>query len=157
MVGKNLFYVALSILPAAIAGAAEISDDDVKQIEAEVAAYVEAFNAKDAAALAQHWSESGAYVRPGDGTRLLGREAIQKEFEAAFAEEPEAVLAVTVRTIRFVTPDVALEEGTAEVSLLADKLPSRTDYTAVHVKRDRQWQIDSIRETQLPPSNQAEE
>lgn len=156
MVGKHLFFVAWSLLSATIAVAAEVSDDDVKQIEAEVAAYVEAFNAKEAADLAQHWSDSGAYVRPGDGTRLIGRQAIQKEFEATFADQPEAVLAVKVRTIRFVTSDVALEEGTAEVTRLPDTTPSRTDYTAVHVKRDGQWQVDSIRETELPTGEQAD-
>src|SRR5690348_3759832 len=116
MISKHLFFVAWPLLSATIAVAGEVSDDDVKQIEAEVAAYVEAFNAKDAAELALHWSDSGAYVRPGDGTRLIGRKAIQKEFETTFAEQPEAVLAVKVRTIRFVTSDVALEEGTAEVT-----------------------------------------
>lgn len=155
MVRRSLFFVALSLLSAA-AAVAEPSDGDVKQIETEVAAYVEAFNAKDAAALAQHWSESGAYVRPNDGTRLIGRKAIQKEFEAAFAEQPEAMLAVKVRTIRFVTGDVALEEGIAEVTRLPDRSPSRTDYTAVHVKLDGQWQVDSIRETELPPGEESE-
>ncbi|HET6884491.1 MAG TPA: SgcJ/EcaC family oxidoreductase [Pirellulales bacterium] len=128
----------------------EVTANDVQQIETEVAAYVEAFNAKDAAALAQHWSETGVYVRPDDGTRLLGREAIQKEFAATFADQPAAILKVKVETIRFVTPDVAIEEGRAEVTSAPDTIPSRTDYTAVHVKRDGKWQIDSIRETDLP-------
>lgn len=155
MVHKTLFFIALSMLSGAAAVADTLSDDDarqddVRQIEKEVADYVEAFNAKDAAALSRHWSESGAYVRPSDGKRLIGREAIRKEFETTFAEQPEATLAVKVHTIRFVTGDVAIEEGTAEVSLLPDTIPSRTDYTAVHVKRDGQWQVDSIRETDLP-------
>lgn len=149
MFRKLLMPIAL-VMSSALAMAAEPSNDDVGQIEEEVAAYVKAFNAKDAAALARHWSESGAYVRPADGRRLVGRKAIQKEFEAAFAEQPEAVLAVKVHTIRFVTSDVAIEEGTAEVTALPDTIPSRTDYTAVHVNRDGEWQVDSIRETELP-------
>lgn len=154
MVHRILFCVALMALGRAAVAAdnafdADARQDDVQQIEKEVADYVEAFNAKDAAALSQHWSEGGAYVRPIDGARLVGRKAIQKEFEATFAQQPEAVLAVKVRTIRFVTSDVAMEEGTAEVTFLPDTLPSRTDYTAVHVKRDGEWQVDSIRETEL--------
>jgi uncharacterized protein (TIGR02246 family) len=138
------------------------SDEDVRQIQAEVAAYVEAFNAKDAAALAEHWSESGVYVRPADGTRLAGRKAIEKQFLASFAKDPQAVLVVKVDTIRFVTGEVAIEEGTAEVTWSPDTLPSRTGYSAVHVKRAGQWQIDSIREIDLPPpeetaSNRLEE
>jgi uncharacterized protein (TIGR02246 family) len=129
--------------------------DDVRQIEAEVAGYVEAFNAKDAAALSKHWSETGVYVRPDDGTRLVGRAAIEKEFAASFAERPDSILAVKVGTIRFVTPDVAIEEGTAEVAA-SDESPSRTGYAAVHVKRDGEWQIDSIRETDLPAEKKEE-
>jgi uncharacterized protein (TIGR02246 family) len=141
---------AVLMLFGAVVVADEMPDDDVQQIEDEVAAYVEAFNAKDAAALSQHWSESGVYVRPADGARIVGREAIEKEFQAAFAEQPDAVLAVKVETIRFVTSDVAIEEGAAEVTSAPDTIPSRTDYTAVRVKRDGQWQVDSIRETELP-------
>jgi uncharacterized protein (TIGR02246 family) len=155
MIETVFLPTALLLLSSALAMGAETTDDDVQQIEAEVAAYVEAFNAKDAAALAQHWSESGAYVRPADGRRLVGRKAIQREFEATFAEQPQAVLAVKVHTIRFVTSDVAIEEGTAEVTVLPDTLPSRTDYTAVHVKRDGEWQVDSIRETELPQAEGA--
>lgn len=151
MMFRNAFLLAgLVLLSVVVAAADEATDEDVRQIEAEVAAYVEAFNAKDAAALSRHWSASGVYVRPTDGVRLTGRKAIEQEFEAAFAERPAAVLAVNVRTIRFVTDDVAIEEGTAEVTSVPDTTASRTDYTSVHVKRDGQWQIDSIRETDLP-------
>jgi uncharacterized protein (TIGR02246 family) len=150
MIYKLLLPCALLMLARVPVIGEEVTDDDVQQIEAEVATYVDAFNAKDAAALSQHWSENGAYVRPSDGQRLVGRQAIQKEFEATFADQPEAVLAVKVHTIRFVTSDVAIEEGTATVTSLPDTIPTRTDYTAVHVKRDGQWQIDSIRETELP-------
>lgn len=138
----------LSSVPGAAAD--EAVDDNVRQIEAEVAAYVEAFNAKDPAALSRHWSDSGVYVRPVDGVRLAGRKAIEQEFATAFAERPDAILSVDVRTIRFVTNDVAIEEGTAEVAPAPDGAASRTDYTAIHVKRDGVWQIDSIRETDLP-------
>jgi uncharacterized protein (TIGR02246 family) len=154
-----LFFVALVVSCGSRAAADDGSDNDVQQdagrqadvqqIEQEVAEYVDAFNAKDAVALSRHWSEGGAYVRPSDGARLLGRNAIQKEFEATFAKQPEASLAVKVHTIRFITDDVAIEEGTAEVTLRPDTIPSRTDYTAVHVKRDGEWQIDSVRETEL--------
>jgi uncharacterized protein (TIGR02246 family) len=93
-------------------------------------------------------------MRPADGVRLVGRQAIEKEFEAAFAEHPGAVLAVKVDTIRFVTSEVAIEEGTAEVTSSPETTASRSGYAAVHVKRDGVWQIDSIRETDLPPAEE---
>jgi uncharacterized protein (TIGR02246 family) len=149
LLSMSLLSMALFALTCSAAVADQPSEaDDVQQIEAEVAAYVEAFNAKDAAALSKHWSETGAYVRPADGVRVVGRKAIEKEFQSAFAERPNAVLAVKVDTIRFVTSDVAIEEGVAVVTS-PDAEPSRTGYAAVHVKRDGQWQVDSIREADL--------
>jgi uncharacterized protein (TIGR02246 family) len=127
---------------------------DAKQIEAEAAAYVAAFNAKDAAALSRHWSETGVYVRPADGVRLVGRKAIEEDFRLAFAERPDAVLSVKVDAIRFVTADVAIEEGIAAVASPGEP-PARSGYAAVHVKRDGEWQIDSIRETDLPAEEAA--
>ena len=91
---------------------------------------------------------AGAYVRPADGVRIVGPKAIKKEFQAAFEERPDAVLAVTIDTIRFVTSDVAIEEGVAVVTGPDGRLRA-TGYAAVHVKRDGRWQVDSIREAEL--------
>lgn len=149
MIYRAIFSLAVVLFTGARVIASETQAGDLKQIEDEVAAYVEAFNAKDAEALSQHWADSGVYVRPADGERLAGREAIRKEFEATFAQAPDAVLTVKVDAIRFVTSDVAIEEGSAEVTS-PDAEPTRSGYTAVHVKRGGQWQIDSIREIELP-------
>lgn len=154
MFHKALVPLAIFLWPSAGAVAVDANVDDVQQIEAEVAAYVEAFNAQDAASLARHWSDSGVYVRPADGVRLVGRQAIQRGFETLFAQRPGAVLSVKVDTIRFVTADVAIEEGTAEVSR-PDADTIRSGYSAVHVKRDGQWQVDSIREIDLPAREEA--
>lgn len=146
---RSLLSLTFCLLAFRVAAADEATTtEDVGQIEAEVAAYVDAFNAKDAAALARHWSETGAYVRPADGVRIVGRKAIEKEFRAAFEERPDAELDVKIDAIRFVTSDVAIEEGVAVVTS-SDAAPSRTGYAAVHVKRDGQWQVDSIREADL--------
>jgi hypothetical protein len=58
-------------------------------------------------------------------------------------------LEVTIRSIRFVTADVAIEEGDARVTL-AGEAPAESTYMAVHVKRDGRWLLDSVRETELP-------
>jgi len=146
---RSFLSLTFCLLACGVAAADESTTaEDVGRIEAEVADYVDAFNAKDAAALAKHWSDTGAYIRPADGVRIVGRNAIEKEFQAAFTERPDAVLAVKIDTIRFVTSDVAIEEGVAVVTS-PDVAPSRTGYAAVHVKRDGQWRVDSIREADL--------
>lgn len=127
---------------------------DEQAIRQNVARYLEAFQKRDAAALAALWAPDAVYVSSRSGERVQGREAIQQELEGVFAEDSEVAIDVSVSSIRFLTDDVAVEEGVAHVTR-QDQPVSRTTYSAIHVKRDGQWLLDSIRETELPspPSN----
>src|SRR6202012_4961587 len=49
--------------------------------------------------------------------------------------------------IRFITPEVAAEDGTATVTVDGGE-PSATNYTAIHVKKDGHWMLDSVRESE---------
>ena len=44
---------------------------------------------------------------------------------------------------------VAIEEGTVRV-LRPGESPSDSTYLAVHVKKDGQWKLDTVRETEVP-------
>jgi uncharacterized protein (TIGR02246 family) len=107
--------------------------------------YVAAFNARDPKALAAHWSPEGVYISRLTGDKVTGRPALEKEFAALFARQKDAQLRVTVKSVDFVSPNVALEQGTATVLNPADE-PTRSDYSAVHVKRDGAWLIDRVSE-----------
>ena len=63
------------------------ANDDVAQqaVIDSVKSYVEAYNRRDAAAVSQHWSETGTWIGD-DGSVVQGRENIQKAFAAIFAE-----------------------------------------------------------------------
>lgn len=127
---------------------------DEAAIRKNVESYVAAFNKGDAKAMADHWSENGVSASHTNGEWITGREAVQSAFQITFEERGEALLDVSVESIRFVTPDVAVEDGTATV-LRAGELPDRSAYTAIHVKKGGKWLIDSIQENDLPepPSN----
>ena len=84
---RLILPMALIVL-SSVAVAAQPADQragDEAAIRKAVASYVEAFNRGDAKGVARHWSAEGAYVSPA-GQRTQGREAIQEEFEAYFAE-----------------------------------------------------------------------
>ena len=117
-------------------------------IRKAVQSYVAAFNRGDAEAVTRHWSSQGVYVSPS-GQRFQGRDAIQKEFAAYFAESSGQRIELGRPAIRFLTPSVALEEGTARVSR-AGEPPVETSYMAIHVKQDDGWRLDSVRETVIP-------
>ena len=119
------------------------------EVRASVEKYVAAFNSQDAKALADLWSEDGEYIDRASGQRIKGREALEQTFTATFADDKSEMLAVEVKSIRFVADNVAVEEGVATV-LTAGELPSRSSYEAVHVKEGGAWKIDSVRERALP-------
>lgn len=143
----------IALLLAAFAVPAVAHADDQADIRARVESYQKAYNSHDAKAVAEHWSEDAEYIRES-GERVRGRAAIQKVFEQLFADDKELQLQVTIGHIRLVTPDVAVEDGKAEISGEQGPVLEST-YTAVNVKKNGTWYVDSIRETDLPapPSN----
>ena len=121
-----------------------------KAILQRVASYVAAFNKGDATAVAKHWSKDGVYVNRTTGARLVGREAIAASFDEMFADGPVGELQVQVESIRIVRPDVAVDDGT--VRFIARTGPiDTTSYTAIYVREESEWKLDSIRETDSPP------
>ena len=122
--------------------------DDRAAIEESIQSYVDAFNARDAKALAAHWSPEGVYIRRVDGNQIRGRDKLEEEFAAQFADHQGARIEVATESIDFVSPNVALEEGTATI-IRPEDAPSQSRYSVVHIKRDGKWMIDRISEEEL--------
>jgi uncharacterized protein (TIGR02246 family) len=144
---------AVSFALGAVARADQAADEAA--IRALGEKYVEAYNRRDSKSMAGMWSPEAVYMDPNTGEGVVGREAISKQFDYAFAGAEDAKLAINIESIEFVSPNVAIEKGTAEVTY-TDFPAEKTDYTAVHVKRDGQWLIDRVSETEVPappPSN----
>lgn len=159
MTHRSLF--GLGVLLIGIAGSIGFQSPETQTKDEEAAirqaaeAYVKAYQAGDAKALAALWGPEAEYINPTTGKKLKGRQAIEAEFARIFAEGA-AQLEVTIRSIRFVTPDVAIEEGEARVTPEGEA-PEESTYMAIHVKRDGQWLLDSIRETELPTRSSSHE
>ena len=122
---------------------------DKATIEKAIESYTAAFNAKDAKALAAHWSPEAVYINPLTGNQVEGREAIAKEFTATLAALKNAKLAVEVESIRFISPGVAVENGAAKL-ISADGQPEESSYTAIHVKHGVKWLLDRVTEEDVP-------
>jgi uncharacterized protein (TIGR02246 family) len=127
------------------------ADDAAIQKNAE--AFVEAFHKGDAKAVAAFWTADGDYTDQL-GKRISGREAIEKSFEEFFAENKGAKLRIDIDSIKFITGDVAIEDGSTAVMTPDGAPPSRAKYSIVHVKKNGKWSIGSVRESvYIPPSN----
>lgn len=116
-------------------------------------AFVEAFHKGDAKALAAFWTADGDYIDQ-NGHRLKGRDAIEKAFDRFFAENKDLKLRINVASIRFLTPEIAIEDGMTDVMPPDGGPPSRARYTNVHVKKDGEWYLSSVRDAVFsPPTN----
>lgn len=133
---------------------ADQAEDDA-MIRANAEAYVAAYNNHDAKAVAAMWSPDAVYADPSTGESAIGRDAIEKMFTDTLSGLGDARLEVNVRSVEFVSPNVAIENGIARVSR-PNEAPLETSYTAVNVKRDGKWLLDRISEEEPPappPSN----
>lgn len=125
-------------------------DAEEAVIRANAEKYVESYNRRDSKTMASMWSPDAVYMDPNTGEGVVGRDAIAKQFDYAFAGSEDAKLKVDIDSIDFLSPNVALEKGRAIVEY-SDFPDEVTDYSAVHVKRDGQWLIDRVSEVEVPP------
>jgi uncharacterized protein (TIGR02246 family) len=140
----------LSSLPAR---AANQQKGDKEAIFNNAKAFVDAFEKGDAKTVAAFWAEDGDYVDL-TGRRLQGRPAIENGFKDFFTENKGLKLRIDVNSVRFVTPDTAIEDGTTSVIPPDGTPPNQTRYSNVHVKKDGQWVLQSVREAPYtPPGN----
>lgn len=112
-------------------------------IRATAASYVEAFNKHDSQAVADHWSPDAVYLNHNTGEEVVGRAAIADQFAALFEERPDLKMDVAITSIQFVSPNVAIEQGTATIVSPSGE-PEETEYSAVDVKRDGKWLLDRV-------------
>jgi uncharacterized protein (TIGR02246 family) len=127
------------------------ADKDVIAKKAE--AFIETFHKGDADALAAFWTADGDYTTR-KGITIKGRDAITKAFKEFFVENQGLKLRINSESLRFLTPDVAVEDGTTEVLAPDGTPPSAARYTIVHVKKDGDWLLGSVRDAPyVPPTN----
>lgn len=150
----GVLLCGLARLAAQEADSAEPSADE-KAIRANCDKYVEAFNRRDSETMASMWSSEAVYEDPRTGESVVGQEALAKQFADTMAGAEDAKLAATIESIEFVSPNVAIEKGTAVVTY-GEHDTEESQYSAVHVKRGGKWLIDRISEWDAPtppPSN----
>ena len=151
-VRRPLIAVAAVWILTISTGAAEMQTDkrsDEESIRATVESYVAAYNRGDAKAVAAHWSDSGEWISPS-GQAVRG-ETGHREGNAVHCSTrtKECRIEVVNPSIRMVSPDVAIEEGTVRV-IHPSEPPSESTYLAVDVKERGQWKLNTVRETEVP-------
>jgi uncharacterized protein (TIGR02246 family) len=118
-------------------------------------AFVELFHKGDAAGLAAFFTPDGEHVDES-GRTLKGRNAIEAALKEMFAANKGLKLRVESEALRFVTPEVAIEDGVTEVIPADGGAPTRARFTIVHVKLNGAWHISSLRNSAVVPPSSAE-
>ncbi len=119
----------------------------VGEVESAVEAYVAAFNKADAKAVAALWSPGGVYTSRTSGQRIVGRQAMEKDFGEILAGDNPPKLSVATESVELISPSVALERGTATV--VRGDSASQSNYSAVYVKQDGKWLVDRVTEDDI--------
>jgi uncharacterized protein (TIGR02246 family) len=110
---------------------------DEQAIRATAAEFVKAFNAGDAKTIGAEWSTDAQYTDES-GQVFHGRAAIEKEYADLFKAQHGLTMALTIESLRFLGPDIAIEKGIAKVKSPADA-DTAARYTVVHARRDGKW------------------
>jgi len=154
-VSAVLFLLIGSLEVASAPKEGEENKSEEKALAKTADAMVTAFNSGNANALAALWSETGVLFSRETGERLVGREAIAREYTGHLARFKGIQMAIALDSTRLITPDVATLHGTAKISRTGE-LPAENAFTMILVKKDGKWLIDSLKEeaeTVIPVSH----
>jgi uncharacterized protein (TIGR02246 family) len=108
--------------------------------------FVKAYNAGDAKALAELFTDDAESIDK-DGALVQGRALIAAQFAQVFASDPGSKIAIPSVEIRFLSPEVAKEEGHCTITPGASGGRPETDrYTVLYVKQAGRWLQSYVRE-----------
>jgi uncharacterized protein (TIGR02246 family) len=141
---KRLISTAAALIFLAFAQGSVAGDKadagDGKALQEQNEAFVAAFNRGDIKAVAEAYAPDADFLS-AQGQRIKGRDALEKYFTKGFAESKGLKLQHSDSSIRFLKPDVAIADGTWEITGRPEGNPARGHYTAILMKRDGKWLI----------------
>ncbi len=127
------------------AGDAGSREKERAAIRKTVDELVAAFAKGDAEAAAAVLTDEAELI-PFAGESVIGRAAIQKAYAAHFEKHPQIELKLTTASLRFLSRNAAVEEGTMHVTF-GDGAPRANHFSLLHLREDGKWLIGEIRES----------
>jgi uncharacterized protein (TIGR02246 family) len=155
---RLLFVLVLGAVGASVANSARAQTatrpaDEEQTIRKSVDAYAESYNKGDIEAVGRHWTPDAEYIGD-DGKTTKGRDAIIELFKRGRVARKGYSFKATVQSVRFIKPDVALEDGTV-ILTAPDGNVEKTPFTAVLIKIDNAWLLSRVQD--IASANESEE
>jgi len=155
--GTTLRYLRLILGCAALGGAVVATTiwageedpagtGDQQAIRQQSVRMVEAYNQGQAQQVAASFLPEGEAVDEA-GNVYQGREQIVQVFGKFFEKFPGAKMTLEAASVRVLSPELAVEEGTRRVVTQDGSGKAATKYALTYVKRDGQWLIATARES----------
>ena len=144
---QPVLHLVLSLLSLAVAPAQEedANPPNLEALASNAAAFVEAYNKAEPESLAKLFLPEGELVL-ADGEVVGGRDEIRDFYQEVFSGDEDPKAALEASSVRFVTPGIAIEDGTLHVTKPSGEVVSHF-YTAVQVKQENgAWLTASIRD-----------
>lgn len=126
---------------------------DVEALRGLVADLEKAFAAGKAEEVAKLFT-ADAHVQTTNGLLVEGRDAIQELLARMFEANPSIKLKVEPESLRFLGPDLAIEEGftiSTPANANGQGTPESTRYVVIYAKRDGRWLHHHAHEYQPTP------
>ncbi len=125
-------------------GALTNRPEDEKAIRGVADAFARAFAAGDSRSIAAMFSDDAELIDE-TGEKVLGRASIEEYYHALFQARPQSTIEIAIDSLRFLSPDVAKEEGHTRVKS-SDEAATLRRYTVLYIKTDGRWLYSSARE-----------
>jgi uncharacterized protein (TIGR02246 family) len=106
--------------------------------------YLTAVQSGDTKAMADFWTADGTYTGANGKTAKV-HDLLSKPLTGKRSVRSPANL--THVSVRFITDDVAVEDADCEITAADGAPPASGHYSALWVRRDGHWKLDSLRES----------
>jgi uncharacterized protein (TIGR02246 family) len=128
---------------ASATGPAHQQDEKAIRLAAE--SFAKAYNEGDAKAIARLFVADGEIVDE-EGQSTQGREGIEQVFAGIFKEHPKTHMDLAIGSLRFIGPDMAVEDGMATVTDEPDEPAEHSPYSVVYTRQDGKWLTAAARD-----------
>ena len=141
----SLMTVAIGL--AAIARANKATETELEsEVRATSERFLAAMREGDVDTLRDIWTSDGDYV-DASGRKFKSRDLISRLHGQHRSHGPDAGQRRSKSTVRFIRPDVAIEDGASGSSISVNGETVTGRFSALWVKEDDEWRLAGLRET----------